>query len=358
MSALFTGLEDRTLSKSSVIQKGPKLFRFGVYFFAALLTLLLIWLGLFVLEDIDRIEAPKISNKDLLAKRDQLNVTLDETARAIQVEEETLNHLRQSTDATQQTLNQLLDVWRRSLDRDRTLTPDERAVFARSQELFLTNQEQVQEVLNRIQELKTKQRETEQARQEIFEQIADLERPLHEQQRRRLAMFKLAFLLPLSLVGGWLFRRMRGRNYAPLMYAANVAIFYLLIVVIHEHFPRAYYKYIFLTVAIVAVLAVLVFLIRQFTRPSASWLLTRYREAYHAAKCPVCQYAIVGQNMRSVVGHKPRRGAATESAQGTTSEYTCPGCGTRLFEKCGSCQNLRHSLLPHCIHCGAEKPSS
>ncbi len=342
---------------NKAIQRGPRLFRLGIWFFSVLFAILLIWLGLFVLADIDRIEMPRIPDTELLADRDRLQESMSETAEAIRVEEERLDYLRQSTQATQQTLNQLLDLWRRSLDQSQSLSPEEQAVFARSQELFLTNQEQVQEVLDRIQELKSDQRETQEELDAVHVQIAELERPLQEKHRRRLALFKLGFLLPLSLAGAWLFTRMRGSNYAPMMYALNVAIFYLLIVVIHEHFPRAYYKYIFLSVAIAAVLAVLVFLIRQFTKPSASWMMARCREAYHAAKCPMCQYPIVGDNMRSVVSRKGRRSAAADVAQGTKTEYVCPGCGAQLFETCANCQSLRHSLLPHCIHCGAEKES-
>jgi len=40
---------------------------------------------------------------------------------------------------------------------------------------------------------------------------------------------------------------------------------------------------------------------------------------------------------------------------GEEKPYTCPSCGTPLFEKCESCGGLRHSLLPFCLHCGAEK---
>ena len=33
--------------------------------------------------------------------------------------------------------------------------------------------------------------------------------------------------------------------------------------------------------------------------------------------------------------------------------YTCPACGTELYEKCQQCQGVRHSFLPFCKHCGA-----
>ena len=32
--------------------------------------------------------------------------------------------------------------------------------------------------------------------------------------------------------------------------------------------------------------------------------------------------------------------------------YSCPSCGTTLFEDCRQCGHSRHSLLPHCSHCG------
>ncbi|MHC4105255.1 MAG: double zinc ribbon domain-containing protein, partial [Planctomycetota bacterium] len=35
--------------------------------------------------------------------------------------------------------------------------------------------------------------------------------------------------------------------------------------------------------------------------------------------------------------------------------YTCPACGTELYEKCDKCSDIRHSLLPFCEHCGNEK---
>ena len=32
--------------------------------------------------------------------------------------------------------------------------------------------------------------------------------------------------------------------------------------------------------------------------------------------------------------------------------YSCPSCGTTLFEDCRQCGHSQHSLLPHCSHCG------
>jgi hypothetical protein len=44
-----------------------------------------------------------------------------------------------------------------------------------------------------------------------------------------------------------------------------------------------------------------------------------------------------------------------EKSPDKAEPYSCPCCGTRLFEECTACHGVRHSLLGHCEHCGAEK---
>jgi len=34
---------------------------------------------------------------------------------------------------------------------------------------------------------------------------------------------------------------------------------------------------------------------------------------------------------------------------------TCPACGERLYDACGKCNSIRHSLLPYCESCGQEE---
>jgi hypothetical protein len=36
--------------------------------------------------------------------------------------------------------------------------------------------------------------------------------------------------------------------------------------------------------------------------------------------------------------------------------YVCPTCSTRLYEECGTCHAVRHSLLPSCQACRAVTP--
>ena len=127
--------------------------------------------------------------------------------------------------------------------------------------------------------------------------------------------------------------------------------------VIHEYFPTRYFKYILITVLLLAVGRLLVHFIRTVAFPKAQWLVKQYREAYERFLCPVCEYPVrIGPRRflywtrRTVNKTIPQKEQAGEE-----EEYTCPSCGTALFEKCPSCGKIRHSLLPHCRHCGAGK---
>ena len=46
----------------------------------------------------------------------------------------------------------------------------------------------------------------------------------------------------------------------------------------------------------------------------------------------------------------------TAPGSSDATAYTCPACGVQLYERCPACQAIRHSLLPFCENCAAEKP--
>ncbi len=86
----------------------------------------------------------------------------------------------------------------------------------------------------------------------------------------------------------------------------------------------------------------------------------QYRQAYERFLCPVCEYPIrtgprkyLYWTRRTV--HKTALTGTSSSAPDVDALYTCPACGTCLFEKCVSCESICHSLLPNCEHCGAER---
>jgi predicted RNA-binding Zn-ribbon protein involved in translation (DUF1610 family) len=173
------------------------------------------------------------------------------------------------------------------------------------------------------------------------------------------AFLKLAILLPALVAAVWLFVRKRSGAFAPVVYAFDVAVLWRMILVIHEHFPKEYYKYVYVVASIAAVVSLLRLLIRSLTRPSPAMLLKRRREAYRKGQCPVCAYPIArGEEARLVQTARAlgaRRVQVLLSGENSEeSPYVCPSCGERLFEECPSCREIRHALLPHCRHCGAE----
>ena len=174
----------------------------------------------------------------------------------------------------------------------------------------------------------------------------------------KIAFFQLLFLIPLLLIAVYLYIRRRSSLYASLIHAFGIAILAKVTLVIHEHFPSRYFKYILLLVALAVVVRVLVYLIRVIAFPKLDWLIKQYREAYERFFCPVCEYPIRRGPMkyrfwdrRSLRKLPP----AEPTGPSPDEPYVCPSCGTRLFEKCSSCSAIRYSLLPFCEQCGAEK---
>jgi len=124
----------------------------------------------------------------------------------------------------------------------------------------------------------------------------------------------------------------------------------------HEYFPTEYFKYILIVALLLAVARVLIYFIRTIAFPKRQWLVTQYREAYERFLCPICEYPIRTGPRRFLFW--TRRTVKKLAVRGDHSEeeaYTCPSCGSGLFEACPSCGKIRHTLLPHCSHCGSEK---
>ena len=164
-------------------------------------------------------------------------------------------------------------------------------------------------------------------------------------------------LVPLLIVAAYLLMRKRGSIYYPLFLAIGGATLLKVALVIHEYFPTRYFKYILILALLAVVARLLVYLIRIIAFPKVEWLRRQYREAYERFLCPICEYPIrtgprkfLYWTRRTVHKVLPQG-----NCPGVEEPYTCPSCGTTIFEVCASCQKVRHSLLTHCEHCGAER---
>jgi predicted RNA-binding Zn-ribbon protein involved in translation (DUF1610 family) len=151
--------------------------------------------------------------------------------------------------------------------------------------------------------------------------------------------------------------KFRTGAYWPLVWAAFLAVFVKIALVAHEYFPSKYFKYIALLVVIGIVVRFLVYLIRMIVAPKKDLLIKQYQQHYDKCICPVCSKPIRTGPLRYIGGlHRKARVLAGQGAPSVEQEaYTCPSCGTNLYDKCDKCGGIRHALLPYCEHCGSQK---
>lgn len=351
--------------------KGPWTQRLLILFFAALFGLLVYWLIGFILKDIGSWPGPdytaleqRMLDPQLVEQAETLDAEAAETERQIGDQKERQKILRESTAASQQTMNQLIEFQKLNLQQGADLTDAERQALADAEQLFLENQRQYQELNEEVARLSARLRELRDERQILEDRIAEEREPIvreYERLRERhdwkVAAVKLAALLPLVIVAVLLFLPGRRSIYAPLVHAFGIAVLVQVGLVMHEYFPARYFKYVLILVSLAVVGRILVHLLRTVAYPKADQLLRQYRDAYERFACPVCEYPIRRGPLRYALWttRSLKKHPVATGTPVTDEPYTCPACGTDLFEECGVCHATRHSLLPACEKCGAEK---
>ena len=350
------------------IERGPLRYRVLIGFFSVILFFLALWLLGFILGDIGDIQGPSFS----AIEQRHLDAALEENKADLEKEQEDLAKqiadrqkvqevLETSTDNSQQTMRQLMEMYESNLKRDLTPSEAERTALADSEKRFLQNQEKFQEANEAIARLSERQRAVEREIAAIEEKLEEQRAParaefnrLNRRHQLKVASLKLVFLVPFLFGSAWLMMRWRNTRYLPIFRAVFAAAFLQTGLVMHQHFPGALFKYIALAAGIVVVLAALVHLIRTLAAPKPDWLIKQYREAYNNRLCPICAFPIQRSPLR--FARWTRRTAALPAPLPETTEespYTCPSCGQALYEPCAHCSKIRHTLLPHCEHCGA-----
>jgi hypothetical protein len=336
--------------------------------FSVLLAVLLYWLLGFVVDDLGSLPGPvyqeleeEMLDPDLVATREALADEIDDAQRSMTNEQSRQKLLRESTSSSQTTLNQLLDIQRMSLQQDTQLSEEQQQALADSARLFLQNQEKDQQFTDtiatfseQINELKQRQMKNEELLEQQREPVRERYAELTRAHRLRVASFKLSFLVPLLLIAAGLFIRQRGSIYSPLIYSFGVATLVKTFVVMHQYFPARYFKYVLVVTSIAAVILALIYLLRSRARPSRDALLKQYREAYETFVCPICSYPIRRGPLRFAFWNRRSiKRLQIPPERGDDTPYTCPACGTALFEACSECGATRHALLPACVGCGA-----
>lgn len=353
--------------------RGPWFHRFLIWLFAIAVSLLSFWLLGYIIRDIDTIEGPDYQTMEsamldiaLVDRRETLAHEIDDTQRSIANLNEQRVLLQNTINTSQQTMHQLLDLQRLSIEKRAELSEEQDSALTENLDLFLANQKQVQEFNAQLSELNLKLQDLQANADDANAEIDLAKQPIREafdvalrKHRLWLGVYKLAVLLPLLLISTLLFIRKSAGNYAPLVYAMGVALAARVFFVMHEHFPAIYFKYILIAVSLVIAIAVLVRLLRTVANPRGDWLLKQYREAYTNFMCPICEFPIRRGPLR-YASWTPRslrkllvRTPLGDSASSEDKPYTCPSCSTELFKTCVRCEGTRYALLPACDKCGA-----
>lgn len=352
-------------------RKGPWSHRLLLGFFSSLLSLLLIWLLGFVLNDIGKVQKPDQSalmktyiDQDAQDAYDRLTSERQDIMRDIQNEQENQELLRTSTQSSRDTMKQLAEINRLKLERNVTPGETEQQAMEESQALFLQNQRAFEAANQRITLLNETRRDLDQQIETVNKTITAGQSQYNEEYQKQfqhhrfvVACLRLAFLVPLLVLFAFLTFRMRNSPYILIINAGLFALFVRTYVVMFEHFPRDFFKYIAILSIIIVVLTFLIYRVRLALKPLPSWLMNQYREAYMRRLCPVCTFPIQQGPLKFARWSKKGLAALPNMAEvpnDADKPYTCPSCGTKLFDKCESCGALRHTLLPHCETCGAE----
>lgn len=359
---------DETVNKA----KGPWIHRFMIYFFTVVLAILVFWVLGFLVEDIEAIRGPEYPeiekryvDQDLVDRVQVLASEISEVDLAISDKREEMRIVSDSSQNLQNTINQLIELQKLAVQRSIPFSDKEQANLSESLALFLENQKRYQAhnaELSRLTELKVS---IESERSTLEKKIAEQKVPaveefrtLREKHDLRLAGYQLLILLPMLAAGAFFVVRERGSVYLPLFLGFAAAALLKTAFVIHRYFPARYVKYVLVGGLLVAVIKLLVYFIRAIAFPKAGLLIKQYREGYERFFCPVCDFPI-RRGPRKYLFWTRRTVGKLALPEGTDedSPYSCPACGTVLFEECPKCHNTRYSLLPFCQHCGFSKVS-
>jgi len=352
--------------------KGPWTHRLLVRLFTLIFGLLSFWLLGFVLEDISEWSGPELSvletqmlDPKLTAESERLLNQISEIQHTIDDQQSRQAVLRDSTNNAQTTMNQLLAFQRLSLGKNVKPTAEEQQALAESQKRFLENQDRYQKLSEQMAQYQEQQRDLERQKRINDEQLQGARvtvrnefNRLHRKHELKIAAVKLVVLTPLLILAGMLFVKKRTSIYVPLVAAFAVAVAIKAMLVMHEHFPQQYFKYVLIGIFLALVTKILIGLIRMIAFPKPDWVIKQYREAYETFLCPICSYPIRRGPLKFLFWTRRtlrKLHVPTLTAPETDEPYSCPSCSTRLFEECSECQKVRHALLPTCEHCGATR---
>ncbi len=353
--------------------KGSWGVRFFIVVLGVTLGILLFWVLSFLERDIGRIEDPDMDEvrrefvgQSLDDQRESLQTDVNRLDRKIKTLNEQLKNLNKITSNYRNTINQLLPIQKQSIEQGVEFPQESRQALNTAQLSFLDNQRREQELNNQVSELTLARQDKQAELIALKEKMKPLEEKFVEEYDRlmtrhnwKVAAIKLGCLIPIFLVVSFLFMKYRTTAYWPLVWSGFIASFIKIAIVSHQCFrEEEYFKYIAILVLIAIVLRLLIYLIHMIVAPKKDLLIKQYQQLYDKCLCPICSKPIRTGPLRFIGGMKKKTPLHVGGDEQGEQVYTCPSCGTGLYNKCENCGKIRHTLLPYCEHCGSENKSN
>ncbi|MCK4374384.1 MAG: hypothetical protein KAX19_03610 [Candidatus Brocadiae bacterium] len=263
--------------------KGPWINRFVTRLFTLVLAALIFWFLGFLVQDIRSIKGPQREaiatrhvDQSLVDRKRTLEKQTADLDRKIGDQKEEQSIAGDSSQNLQSTMNQLIELQRLSIQKDIALSESEQKNLGISLNQFLESQKKYQELNTSILQLMAEKRALDDERRDVDRRLEQQRRPALEEYNRlrkthrlKLAALQLLVLLPLLVVGAIVIMKKRASIYFPLFVAFGGATLLKVTLVIHEYFPTRYFKYILISVLLLAVARLLVHFIRTVAFPKA-----------------------------------------------------------------------------------------
>ena len=139
------------------ISKGPWINRFLVWLFSIFLALTSFWLINFIIEDVGKVAGPnydevlqEFQDKNAISKSKIFTEHINKIKTQISNKEEEQRLLKDSTETSQRTMNQLIDLQRSYIQKGVKPSLEEQQALAESQKLFISNQKKYQKLNENI----------------------------------------------------------------------------------------------------------------------------------------------------------------------------------------------------------------
>jgi predicted RNA-binding Zn-ribbon protein involved in translation (DUF1610 family) len=175
--------------------------------------------------------------------------------------------------------------------------------------------------------------------------------------RLKVLAARLALVVPLLLLAGWLWARRRRSRYLTLLWGYWAFALWMLGLGVWPYLPR-YGGYAPLGLGVALTVWASMSLVRAFNRRAPARRRRIVDRALARHRCPGCDRDyLLGRELAVDLG-LARKGSVRHFDREALRPRACPACGIALFAACPACRVEQVAHLDHCAACGVAWPAS